>query len=269
MRVATWNINSLRLRIDLLRRLVQQEGCDVICLQEIKVDDSLFPLEGVMALGYPHVRFHGMKGYNGVAILSRIPFKVLDPKNWCLKGDARHAHVVLDGDVELHNFYIPAGGDIPDPENNVKFAHKLQFLDELRDHFLAGTKAGASAKGKAIMVGDLNIAPLEEDVWSHKQLLSVVSHTPIEVEKLNAVQKAGKWVDAVRQITPAPTKLFSWWSYRSPDWATADKGRRLDHVWVSPNLQPQLKAVEIVKAMRGEEKASDHVPIIVTLDLKK
>ena len=121
------------------------------------------------------------------------------------QGDARHAHVVLAGDVELHNFYIPAGGDIPDPDSNVKFAHKLQFLDELKDHFAAGAKAGASAKGKAIMVGDLNIAPLEDDVWSHKQLLSVVSHTPIEVEKLNAVQKAGKWVDAVRQITPAPT----------------------------------------------------------------
>src|SRR5690606_31819133 len=98
-----------------------------------------------------------------------------------------------------------------DPEANVKFAHKLQFLDEMRDYFAGSAKAGNSTKGKAIMVGDLNIAPLEEDVWSHKQLLSVVSHTPIEVAKLDAVQKAGKWVDAVRQVIPAPTKLFSWW----------------------------------------------------------
>jgi exodeoxyribonuclease-3 len=266
MRIATWNINSLRLRIDLLRRLVQQEGCDVICLQEIKVEDGLFPLEAVKALGYPYIRFHGMKGYNGVAILSKIPFTVMDPRDWCLKGDARHAHVVLDGDVELHNFYIPAGGDIPDPEANVKFAHKLQFLDELAAHFTAGTKAGASAKGKAIMVGDLNIAPLEDDVWSHKQLLSVVSHTPIEVEKLNAVQKAGKWVDAVRQITPAPTKLFSWWSYRSADWTRNDRGRRLDHVWVTPAVSKRVRHATILKDMRGWTQPSDHVAVIVDID---
>lgn len=266
MRIATWNINSLRLRIDLLRRLVQQEGCDVICLQEIKVEDGLFPLEAVKALGYPYVRFHGMKGYNGVAILSKIPFEVMNPKDWCLKGDARHAHVILGGDVELHNFYIPAGGDIPDPDENVKFAHKLQFLDELKAHFAAGSKAGASAKGKAIMVGDLNIAPLEEDVWSHKQLLNVVSHTPIEVEKLNALQKAGKWVDAVRQITPSPTKLFSWWSYRSPDWTKNDRGRRLDHIWVTPSISKRVRHATILRDMRAWTQPSDHVAVIVDID---
>ena len=266
MRIATWNINSLRLRIDLLRRLTVQEGPDVICLQEIKVEDGLFPLADVMALGYPYVRFHGMKAYNGVAILSKIPFQIMEPKDWCLKGDARHAHVILGGDVELHNFYIPAGGDIPDPESNAKFAHKLQFLDELKAHFESHAKPGAAAKGKAIMVGDLNIAPLEDDVWSHKQLLSVVSHTPIEVEKLNAVQKAGQWVDAVRQITPPPIKLFSWWSYRSADWTKNDRGRRLDHIWVTPAISKRVRHANILRDMRSWTQPSDHVAVIVDID---
>lgn len=266
MRVATWNINSLRLRLDLLRRLVQQEGPDVICLQEIKVEDSLFPLSALHEMGYPHVRFHGMKGYNGVAIMSKLPFKLLDPLDWCAKGDCRHARVVLGGDVEIHNFYVPAGGDIPDPEANVKFAHKLQFLDEMQAYFAAGAKAGNSAKGKAILVGDLNIAPLEEDVWSHKQLLSVVSHTPIEVAKLNAVQQAGKWVDAVRQVIPAPTKLYSWWSYRSADWTANDRGRRLDHAWVTPALAKRVRHASILRDMRSWTQPSDHVAVIVDLD---
>jgi len=211
MRIVTWNINSLRLRLDLLRRLVQEEQPDVICLQEIKVQDSEFPEEELKAMGYPHILRHGMKSYNGVAILSRLPFLAKDPQNWCDKGDSRHGRVVLGGDLDLQNFYVPAGGDIPDPKKNVKFAHKLQFLDEMRGYFET-----RRAKKRSIMVGDLNIAPLEHDVWSHKQLLDVVSHTPIEVEKLAGISKAGKWVDAVRHFVPETEKLDSCRSYRSP-----------------------------------------------------
>jgi exodeoxyribonuclease-3 len=261
MRLATWNINSLRLRLDLLRRLVQQEQPDVVCLQEIKVQDSEFPMDDVKALGFPHVLRHGMKGYNGVAILSKLPFKARDPQDWCQKADSRHGVVVLGGDVELHNFYIPAGGDIPDPEENVKFAHKLQFLDEMKDWF-----SGQKKTRKAIMVGDLNIAPLENDVWSHKQLLKIVSHTPIEVEKLTSMQKAGHWQDAVRHFTPEPEKLFSWWSYRSPDWEKNDRGRRLDHIWTTPALQPRLRAARILRDMRRWEQPSDHVAVLLDLD---
>ena len=261
MRIVTWNINSLRMRMELVRRLVQQEQPDVVCLQEIKVDDPLFPMEDVKGLGFDHVVHHGMKGYNGVAILSKLPLETRAPRNWCLKNDSRHGVVLLPGDVELHNFYVPAGGDIPDPKLNVKFAHKLQFLDEMRDWF----KTEKRSKN-AIMVGDLNIAPLEHDVWSHKQLLKIVSHTPIEVEKLNAVQSAGQWVDGVRHFTPESEKLYSWWSYRAPDWQKADKGRRLDHVWVSPALKPRLKAAKILRESRGWTQPSDHVPVIVDLD---
>jgi exodeoxyribonuclease-3 len=260
MRIVTWNINSLRLRMDLLRRLVQQEQPDVVCLQEIKVDDPLFPMEDVKGLGFDHVIHHGMKGYNGVAILSKLPLQTRAPQNWCAKNDSRHGTVLLPGDVELHNFYVPAGGDIPDPEANVKFAHKLQFLDEMRDWFL-------QCKPKhAIMVGDLNVAPLENDVWSHKQLLKIVSHTPIEVEKLNAVQQAGKWIDGVRHFTPHTEKLFSWWSYRSPDWQKNDRGRRLDHIWVTPGMTARLKAAQVLRDCRSWIQPSDHVPVIVDID---
>ncbi len=258
MRLITWNINSLRLRLGLLARLVKEERPDVVCLQEIKVQDSEFPEDAMRAMGFEHVLRHGMKGYNGIAILSRLPFQAKPPRSFCRREDSRHGRVILPGDIELQNFYVPAGGDVPDPGTNDKFAHKLEFLDEMRAHF-----AKNRAKSRAIMVGDLNVAPLENDVWSHKQLLGVVSHTPIEVEKLNAAAKAGRWVDAVRHFTPEPEKIFSWWSYRSPDWTRNDRGRRLDHVWVTPDLVGRLKAARIKRDMRGWNQPSDHVAVIV------
>jgi exodeoxyribonuclease-3 len=102
---------------------------------------------------------------------------------------------------------------------------------------------------RMILVGDLNVAPLEHDVWSHKQMLRVVSHTPLECEKLVAVQKEGGWIDAMRMLTPEPTKLYTWWSYRSPDWERADKGRRLDHIWVGAGARrPAQPACGVLKA---------------------
>ena len=143
----------------------------------------------------------------------------------------------------------------------MKFAHKLAFLDEATAWFAEGRREGR----KMIMLGDLNIAPLETDVWSHKSLLSVVSHTPIEVEKLGRLQEAGHWVDAVRKIIPPSEKLFSWWSYRAIDWNLSDRGRRLDHIWVTPALAPDVADARILRAARGWTQASDHVPVMVDL----
>jgi exodeoxyribonuclease-3 len=264
MRIATWNINSVRLRLPLLAGVREALAPDVICLQETKTPDEFFPLEGIKALGYPHVAMRGMKGYNGVAIFSRHPFTVLpDTPDWCLKGDCRHLGVMLDapaGPLELHNFYIPAGGDIPDRLINVKFAHKLDFLAEATEWSVAH-----AAAPRRVLVGDLNIAPLEHDVWSHKELLKVVSHTPIEVEALTRWMHKGGWYDAMRHFVPADEKLYTWWSYRAQDWAASNRGRRLDHVWVSPDLVPALKGMQVLRTARGWEKASDHVPVMVEL----
>ena len=264
LRVATWNINSLRLRLPLLRRLVDALDPDVICLQETKVPDELFPDGAPAALGYPHVARRGMKGYNGVAILSRLPLEPWDlAPDWCGKGDCRHMAVRLptpSGPVELHDFYVPAGGDLPDPATNPKFAHKLAFVAEAAHWFRARSAA------RCVLVGDLNIAPLEQDVWSHKQLLRVVSHTPVEVAHMQAWLGAG-FVDAMRHFVPAEQKLYTWWSYRNRDWKAANRGRRLDHVWVTPDLVAGLRSMQVLTEARDWERGSDHVPVCVALEV--
>ncbi|WP_297367491.1 exodeoxyribonuclease III [Acidocella sp.] len=262
--IATWNINSVRLRQTLLAELQTALAPDIICLQETKVPDELFPEHLAEQLGMPHLLKRGQKSYNGVAILSRLPLTLAeDTPDWCHKSDCRHlcAHVALPGGpLTLHNFYVPAGGDIPDRTQNEKFAHKLDFLAEVTAHFATRPPA------RAVLVGDLNIAPLEHDVWSHKQLLDVVSHTPLEVEALNTWQHTG-WVDAVRHFVPHHQKLYSWWSYRNRDWAASDRGRRLDHIWVTPDLVPALQAHHILRPARAWPQPSDHVPVSVTLAL--
>ena len=262
MRVVTWNINSVRLRAPLVRRLAAEIAPDVLCLQETKVVDELFPHDELSDL-YPHRHVRGMKAYNGVAILSRIPFTATGGRDWCDRADARHASVTFAGGVELHDFYLPSGGDEPDPDINDKFAHKLRFLDEMAAWW--GEQAGP--RSKRILVGDLNIAPLEHDVWSHKQLLNVVSHTPVEVERLRQVQASHGWIDAVRHFVPDDEKLYSWWSYRSRDWRESNRGRRLDHVWVTPALVKKLQAATIFADARDWTKTSDHAPVVVDIDL--
>lgn len=266
--VATWNINSVRYRIELVAKFIKAVRPDILCLQETKCVDDAFPRKRFRRLGYDHVALNGQKGYHGVAVLSRLPFQSTTIRDYGGKSDCRHLAVVLGeraglkDPVTLHNFYVPAGGDTPDPAVNPKFAHKLAFLNEM--HACATLRPAPSER--AIIVGDLNVAPLECDVWSHKQLLSVVSHTPIECEKLLGVQKAGDWIDAVRSFMLEPTKLFTWWSYRARDWTISNRGRRLDHIWTSNMLADRVSAVSIAKDYRGAWRPSDHVPVIATFE---
>jgi exodeoxyribonuclease III len=268
--IATWNINSVRLRQDLVAKLISEHAPDVVCLQETKCPNDAFPTKIFEKLGYGQIAINGQKGYHGVAVLSRRPLQEVVARPFCDMGDSRHIAVDVQGStgrsVRIHNFYVPAGGDEPDPAINPKFDHKLRFLDEMIAWFGADTPTVAPADG-AIILGDLNIAPLEEDVWSHKKLLKVVSHTPVETEGLERVRKALDWVDVVRRDIPPPEKLYTWWSYRSKDWDAADKGRRLDHVWLTPGLSDACDKVEVLRAARGWDRPSDHVPIIVRLDV--
>ena len=263
MRITTWNINSVRLRQAQVVRFLDEHAPDLLCLQEIKCQNDQFPAKAFAKAGYEHQAVHGQKGYHGVAILSRIPFKTLGPTQFCGQEDCRHIAVKAEG-VEVHNFYVPAGGDEPDPDVNPKFAHKLAFMEEMTAMF-----ARLRSK-KAVVVGDLNVAPHENDVWSHKQLLKVVSHTPVETEAMAGMIEAGGFTDVMRALTPDDEKLYSWWSYRARDWAAANRGRRLDHIWVTKPLSKRAlaggrEAFRVHRDARGWEKPSDHAP--VTLDL--
>ncbi|WIV50647.1 exodeoxyribonuclease III [Marivivens sp. LCG002] len=258
--LATWNINSVRLREALVMRLMTEDAPDVLCLQECKSPVDKIPFEAFQALGYTHMVARGQKGYNGVAIFSKIPMVEAGAEDFAALGHARHIAGRLENGVTVHNFYVPAGGDIADREVNEKFGQKLDFLAEMRDYF-----RGAKTE-KSILVGDLNIAPREDDVWDHKKLLKVVSHTPIEVEKLAEVQEAAAWVDITRQDMPEG-RVYSWWSYRSADWDAADKGRRLDHVWATPDISNAAHSSHIRRETRGWEGPSDHAPVFATFDL--
>jgi exodeoxyribonuclease-3 len=258
--LATWNINSVRLREALVARLLTEEAPDILCLQECKCPADLIPMEGFRALGYAHVVARGQKGYNGVAILSKLPISDVGGHDFAALGHARHVAARLENGVTIHNFYVGGGGDIPDRDQNVKFGQKLDFLTHMRDHF------HADRPEKAILVGDLNIAPREDDVWDHKALLKIVSHTPIEVAHLGETMDAGRWVDVTRKDIPQG-RLYSWWSYRSPDWDSADKGRRLDHIWATPDIANAAHDSRILRPVRGWTQPSDHVPVFATFDL--
>jgi exodeoxyribonuclease-3 len=263
--IATWNINSVRLRLPLVEHFLRAHAPDVLCLQEIKCQEDQFPLTALQALGYEHIAMHGQKGYHGVATLSRHPLEDVTRQDFCAIGDARHLSVRLklgERQLRIHNFYVPAGGDEPDRTVNPKFGHKLDFIEEMRR-----TSAVAEPGVSSLLLGDLNIAPFETDVWSHKQLLKIVSHTPVETSGLLQVMADGDWADLVRAQVPIEEKLFTWWSYRAKDWTLADRGRRLDHIWGSTDLVPALRGLTVLKEARSWERPSDHVPVMVTLDL--
>lgn len=259
--VATWNINSVRLRMPLVERFLAEEAPDVLCLQEIKCQEHQFPREAFAALGYGHMVVHGQKGYHGVATVSRVPIRDFSRHDWQDNGEARHVGVELpdhDGLV-IENVYIPAGGDEPDRDINPKFGQKLDFLDRM-------TRWAEGIDRPTLLLGDFNVAPLDCDVYDHKALLKVVSHTPIEVETLGRLQGAHEWVDLGRKHIPAPERNYSWWSYRTY-WQGKDRGRRLDHLWASPDLAAQSRAHRIAEYTRTWEQPSDHVPLIVDFDL--
>ncbi|MBO6756782.1 MAG: exodeoxyribonuclease III [Roseibium sp.] len=262
--VVTWNINSVRLRLPIVEKLLAEVQPDVLCLQETKCPDANFPEKALRQAGYEHIAINGQKGYHGVATISRLPINNIERRAFCGIGDSRHIAVDVPfngASLRLHNFYVPAGGDEPNREINPKFGHKLDFLGEMKDWL-----TGEETRRPSVLVGDLNVAPYEHDVWSHKQLLKVVSHTPVETDLFETVRDSGGWIDAMRRFTPMEDKLYTWWSYRAKDWSKTDKGRRLDHVWVSEALDHNIRSAKVLRDARGWEKPSDHAPVIAEFE---
>ncbi|MBI1405034.1 MAG: exodeoxyribonuclease III [Caulobacter sp.] len=260
LRLATWNINSVRPRGDLIGRFVDEVAPDVLALQEIKCQTEEFPKAMFEALGFNHFRIKGQKGWHGVGIASRLPIEDAPPLDVCKNGHARCVGAVVAG-VEIQNFYIPAGGDTPDRETNPKFDHKLDFFEKLTAEMAARDPSRPLA-----LVGDLNVAPGEFDVWNHKFMSKVVSHTPIEVGAMAKLKASLGFIDVVREAIPDPEKLFSWWSYRAADFRASNRGLRLDHIWVSPGMKAATlhtgKALSRVHDdVRGWDKPSDHAPV--------
>jgi exodeoxyribonuclease-3 len=263
LKLVSWNINSVRLRAPNIAAFVEAENPDIICLQETKCRNEEFPRKAFAEMGLPHLALLGQGGgHHGVAIASRVPVEEITVPELCREGHARIVAVRIGG-LDLHNIYLPAGGDEPDPERNDKFAHKLDFLARMAEHY------SQEKSEPLVILGDLNVAPHENDVWSHRQMLRVVSHTPVETEALNGVLKAGAFTDLGRQGVADEQKLYTWWSYRSRDWAASNRGRRLDHIWANPAAMPMVAAGshKVHLAWRGGWKPSDHAPISVDLSL--
>ena len=261
MRIATWNINSVRLRIHHVLRFIKEQNIDILCLQETKTPDELFPRDELEKIGLKHQYYRGEKSYNGVAIISKFEFTDTGYLNWCEKNDTRHIYIKLNNNIEIHNFYVPAGGDEPDEENNPKFKHKLFFLDELSK--LLKKKRGE----KIVLCGDLNVAPYEDDVWSHKSLTNVVSHTEGERERIVKLLDKCDLVDSIRCFLNPPQNIFTWWSYRSPNYKTNNRGRRLDHIFAASRISNKITSAAILDDFRDKEKPSDHVPIMIQIDI--
>jgi exodeoxyribonuclease-3 len=267
LRIATWNVNSVRLRADQVARFVQEQAPDVLCMQEIKCREGEFPTQAFVDAGLPHLRIKGQKGWHGVAIASRLPIDdapSLDAV--CRNGHARCVSATVEG-IEIQNFYIPAGGDTPDRTINEKFDHKLDFYERLTTEM-----ARRDPRKPLVVAGDLNVAPSENDVWSHKHMLKVVSHTPVEIETMGRLKDSLGFIDLVREAVPEPTKLFSWWSYRAQDFRASNRGLRLDHLWASPGLRDAAFRMGAVAArvhddVREWERPSDHAPVTADLYL--
>jgi exodeoxyribonuclease III len=265
LRILTWNINSIRKRLDQLARLSDTHAPDVVCLQETKVNDAAFPLADVVDMGFAHTCMYGFGGYNGVAILSRHPLSDIVCHTRRGQRDGRHISATVSAPghepISVHSMYVPAGGDTPDPRVNNKFADKLKFVDDAADYF-----AGSYGfRDFVLLTGDLNIAPLPSDVWDHHKMMKRIGHTDLDIAAMDRLRRSLNWVDAVREILPPEDPVFTWWSYRQSEFKVDSKGWRLDHVWASPGLKAHIRRAEVLVDTRHWAPPSDHAPVLVEL----
>lgn len=257
LRIASYNINGINSRLGILTRWLQEFQPDIVGLQELKCTDEAFPGDALEALGYSAI-CHGQKSWNGVAILSRAGAPVETRRS--LPDDpnfdqSRYIEAAICG-ILVGNMYAPNGNPKPGP----KFDYKLAWLDRLQDH----ARALLDSKVPAILIGDFNVIPTEEDVYKPERWLKDALFAPEAREKYRELLAQG-WTDALRSVHP-DDRIYTFWHY----WRNSfqrDAGIRIDHALLSRSLAKRLKAAGVDRAPRGWEKTSDHAPVWVELEL--
>jgi len=262
MRIATWNVNSVRTRLDQVRGWLKRERPEVLCLQETKVEDALFPLQAFEELGYA-VRISGQKAYNGVAILSLLPLEDVqvgfaallpdDPEAERLGEQKRVLSARVEG-LRILNLYVPNGSSL----RSDKYAYKLQWLHCLRRYLAAQERQGEPL----VMVGDFNIAPEDRDIHDPERLRGGIMASDAERDALRAV--LGERLDDVFRLFEPDSGHWSWWDYRSGGWETG-RGWRIDHIYLERDLLDLASGCLIHKEQRGNPQPSDHAPVVVNL----
>ncbi|HEY5127777.1 MAG TPA: exodeoxyribonuclease III [Bradyrhizobium sp.] len=261
MRIATWNVNSIRQRMDSLQAWLAERKPDIVCLQEIKCVDEAFPREPLEALGY-NVAVHGQKTFNGVALLSKLPFDEVAPGLIGDDGDvqARFLEALVstkNGVVRVVSLYLPNGN----PPDTKKYTYKLKWMDRL----IAFSHERLKLEEPFVLAGDYNVIPTPADArhpaaWSKDALF-----LPQTREKFRALLNLGL-TDAIRASSDA-SDLYTFWDYQAGAWAK-DDGIRIDHLLLSPQATDRLMTAGIDRHVRGWDKPSDHVPVYVDLDIE-
>jgi exodeoxyribonuclease-3 len=257
MKIATWNVNSIRLRLDQVLEWLNVTGTDVLCVQETKVDDENFPLQPIIDAGF-QVAYFGQKSYNGVAIISK--HEIADVQKGFPEDDdespKRLIAATING-VRIVNTYIPNGTELWTD----KFTFKLDWLQRLRRMF----DEDCDLNSNVLLCGDFNVAPEELDVWSVPHWTGKLHFSKPERAAIDHVKKWG-FVDVFRKLN-GDLQEFSWWNYREGAWQR-NQGLRIDHIWVSPPLADKCTGCWIDKSPRGQEKPSDHTPVVADFDLR-
>ena len=262
MRIATWNVNSVRTRLEQVLAWLQQERPEVLCLQETKVTDELFPREAFEGLGYA-TAISGQKAYNGVAILSRLPLEDVqigfdallphDPESPGLSEQKRVISALIDG-IRVLNLYVPNGSSL----KSEKYPYKLEWLACLGRYLEIQAQQG----DPLCMVGDFNIGLESRDLPDPERLTGGIMASPAERKALKAA--LGERLSDVFRVFEPASGHWSWWDYRSGAW-DRDRGWRIDHIYLCQELLDCATGCVIHKATRGNEQPSDHAPVVVNL----
>ena len=261
MRIATWNVNSVKQRVENLTAWLREREPDIVCLQETKCPDEAFPREPFEGLGY-NVAIHGQKAYNGVAILSKLPFDEVTPR---LPGDtaddpARFLEVVVstaNGALRVASIYLPNGN----PPDTDKYTYKLKWMERL----LKYAKERLELEEPLVLAGDYNVIPAEADVHNPELWRGDALFLPQTRDRFRALTYLGL-TDAIRAVSDDPG-LYTFWDYQAGAWQK-NNGIRIDHLLLSPRAADRLVSAGIDKHVRAWEKPSDHVPAWVELALE-